>query len=39
MATCGQFLSLIGISFFFLTILTSRLDRRLSMTSSLGIAR
>lgn len=39
MATCGQFLSLIGISFFFLTILTSRLDRKLSMSSSLGIVR
>jgi heme/copper-type cytochrome/quinol oxidase subunit 1 len=39
MATCGQFLTLVGLSFFFLTIFSSRLERKFSLTSTLGIVR
>jgi hypothetical protein len=39
MATCGQFLTLVGIVFFFATLLLSHLDRRVSLLSSLGVVR
>jgi hypothetical protein len=39
MATTGQFLTLVGIFFFFLTLFVSKLDRRVSLVSSLGFVR
>lgn len=39
MATCGQFLTLVGVFFFFLTLFFSKLDRRVSLISSLGFSR
>jgi heme/copper-type cytochrome/quinol oxidase subunit 1 len=39
MATCGQFLTMVGVSFFFLNVFVSRLERKSYLAHSLGIAR
>lgn len=39
MATCGQFLTLTGLCFFFLTIFMSRVERKHYLSSSLGFVR
>jgi cytochrome c oxidase subunit 1 len=39
MATAGHFTTLAGITFFFLMILDSHLEKRIGTTSTLGIPR
>jgi heme/copper-type cytochrome/quinol oxidase subunit 1 len=39
MATCGHFLTMIGVAFFFLNVFVSRLERKSYLSYSLGITR
>jgi hypothetical protein len=39
MATTGHFVTLVGISFFFLMILDSHVEKKLALVSTLGIPR
>lgn len=39
MATCGHFLTMVGVAFFFLNVFVSRLERKSYLNSSLGITR
>ena len=39
MATCGQFLTLVGIFFFFMVLGFSHLERRFELDSALGLVR
>lgn len=39
MASCGHLITLVGVLFFFLMILDSHIERRVSVSSTLGLPR